>query len=61
MHVPDADKATLNLKKITHYLLVPDHSCVSVAPFGGLIRSVVHPMVVNISRMNVALNVACSI
>jgi filamentous hemagglutinin len=25
MHVPDADKATLNLKKITHYLLRPDH------------------------------------
>lgn len=25
MHVPDADMATLDLKKITHYLLVPDH------------------------------------
>lgn len=26
MHVPDADKATPDLKKITHYLLVPDHA-----------------------------------
>ncbi|MGA1858019.1 hypothetical protein VH569_18670 [Azospirillum sp. 11R-A] len=25
MHVPDADKATLDLKTLTHYLLVPDH------------------------------------
>lgn len=25
MHVPDADKATLDLRKITHYLLAPDH------------------------------------
>jgi len=25
MHVLDADRATLDLKKITHYLLVPDH------------------------------------
>lgn len=25
MHVPDADKATLDLKKITHHLLVLDH------------------------------------
>ncbi len=25
MHVPDADKATLDLKKITYYLLAPNH------------------------------------